>query len=87
MRLFQIVLLTTKPVIRDVLRTSKATTRARVLPRVIFLEVCRLEFRDSILNIIYILRGEYVEIVLNSLSCLFFCLLPGRLLSERYMLK
>ena len=77
LRLFQIVLLTTKPVIWDVLRTWEATIRAKVLPRVIFLEVCRLELRDYIHRMISILRSGCLEISLNSLSCPIFGYLPG----------
>ena len=85
LRLFHIVLLTTKPVIWDVLRTWEATIRAIVLPRVIFLEVCRLELRDYILRMISILRSGCLEISLNSLSCPIFGYLPGCILSEKYM--
>ena len=78
--------MTTKSIVWEVLRPWKATIRARVLPRVIFLEVRRLELRDFIL-MISISHRRYLEISLHSLSYLAFGFLPGHLLSERYMLK
>jgi hypothetical protein len=66
---------------------TKATIRARVLPRVIFLEVRLLELRNLMLCMSDILRGGLLEISLDSLSCPICGVLPGRLLSERCMPK
>jgi hypothetical protein len=87
LRTFRIILLATEPVVWNVMITPKATIRARVLPRMIFLEVRRLELRNSMLCMSEILRGGLLEISLDSLSCPICGVLSGRLLSERCMPK
>jgi hypothetical protein len=71
----------------NVIITTKSTIRARVLPRVIFLEVRRLELWNLILCLSDIHRGGLLEISLDSLSCPIGGVLPGRLLSEKCMPK
>jgi hypothetical protein len=53
-------------------------SRARRLPRVIFLEVCLLEFRDFSLCKIGIICGGFLEFLLNPHSCLIIQFLPDR---------
>ena len=64
--------------LRNVLRTLKYVGRVRILPRVISLQVCLLEPRHSVLCIIGIFRGRFIEIFFNPLSCLIFRFLPNR---------
>jgi hypothetical protein len=52
--------------------------RMSIFPRMIFLQVYLLEFRDFVLCMISILRGRFLEIFLDPLSCLIFRFLPDR---------
>ncbi len=53
-----------------------------ILPRVISLQVSLLELRDRVLCTISIIRGGFLEIILNPLSCLIF-----RFLSDRPIIR
>ena len=49
--------------------------RLSMLTRVILSQVCLLELHDRVLCMVGVLRGGFLEIFLNSLSCLIFCFL------------
>ena len=51
----------------DILRTPRNISRVKILPRVIFLDVCLPKLRDFVLRVISILRSGFLKIFLDPL--------------------